>query len=201
MNLHLAQLIPNTDAEGPGRRFAVWVQGCTIRCKSCCNPEMFARTGGFDRSVAELTEQILSTPDIEGITILGGEPMEQPEAVAELARNIHQQNKSVVIFSGYTLEEIKSAGLDYALAHCDTLVDGRYDATQPESQNPHGPRRWLGSFNQRIHYFSTRYQDADFRGANTVELRMVNGKLQISGWPGGTSAFPPFRRSKDPTKD
>ena len=44
-SLPVAQFVPRTEAEGPGRRFALWVQGCPLRCKGCCNPEMLAFKG------------------------------------------------------------------------------------------------------------------------------------------------------------
>ena len=44
--LSVAQIVPCTEAEGPGRRFALWFQGCPLRCPGCCNPEMLPFTGG-----------------------------------------------------------------------------------------------------------------------------------------------------------
>src|SRR4051812_10819834 len=52
--LRLAQVIACTEAEGPGRRFAVWVQGCPLRCPGCCNPEMLPFEGGHEVGVDEL---------------------------------------------------------------------------------------------------------------------------------------------------
>ena len=73
MQLRIAQVVPDTEAEGPGRRFALWVQGCTIRCPGCCNPEMFAADKGRAIDSAELAQQALTTPGLEGVSILGGE--------------------------------------------------------------------------------------------------------------------------------
>ena len=103
--LRVAQLVPDTLAEGPGRRFAVWVQGCTIRCAECCNPQMFTKAGGEEIEAAELAARVIATPEIEGISFLGGEPMQQPEGVLEVATHVKEAGLSVMIFSGYTLVE------------------------------------------------------------------------------------------------
>lgn len=186
----MAQVVPDTEAEGPGRRFALWVQGCSIRCPGCCNPEMFvADKGGRLVEPRELVEQILATPDIEGLSVLGGEPFEQPGPLAEVCRAVKAAGKSVMLYSGYTLEELKgkqSADVDALLATADLLLDGRYDATKPERT-----RRWVGSTNQVLHFFSDRYRadDPRFTTPNTVELRFVNGQLTINGWPGAADAL------------
>src|SRR5207248_7243033 len=88
MNLQLAHKISDTEAEGPGRRFALWVQGCTLRCEGCCNPELFSSRGGAATDVAQLAEEIARTPGIEGISVLGGEPFEQPAPLVELCRAV-----------------------------------------------------------------------------------------------------------------
>jgi anaerobic ribonucleoside-triphosphate reductase activating protein len=189
--LRIAQLIPDTEAEGPGRRFALWVQGCSLRCPGCCNPEMFAPDRGGALVEAEaLASQILSTPGIEGISVLGGEPFEQPGPLAQLCRAVRGGGKTVMIYSGYTLQELRekrSAEVDALLATADLLVDGRYEQARPESSG----RRWIGSANQVLHFLSDRYSPAEprFSTSNTVELRFVNGQLTINGWPQAADAF------------
>lgn len=186
MKLRVAQRIPDTEAEGPGVRFAVWVQGCTIRCPGCCNPEMFVHgKGGVELETSELASQILSTPGIEGLSMLGGEPFEQAAAVAELCGLVRAGGKTVMVYSGYTLAELQEraksdAGVSALLGVTDLLLDGRYDATKPETT-----RRWIGSTNQQLHFFTEAYRPDDprFWTANTVELRLVNGQLTINGWP------------------
>lgn len=180
MQLRIAHLTPDTDAEGPGRRFAVWVQGCPIRCPGCCNPEMFATAGGRLISVDELADTIQG---VEGLTLLGGEPFEQAGAAAALARRLRDRGLSVVIFSGWTREELVARGdpaVDALLAAADVLVDGRYDGARPEAR-----RRWIGSANQRVHFLTDRYGPADFDGGNSVEIRWTPGAgVAVNGWPG-----------------
>ena len=187
MKLRVAQQVKDTEAEGPGVRYAVWVQGCTIRCAGCCNPEMFVHgRGGREVDVDELARDILSTPGIEGLSMLGGEPFEQAEAVAALGRLVKAGGKTVMVYSGYTLAELEGQvrsgvpGVQALLDVADLLLDGRYDATRPEKV-----RRWVGSTNQVLHFFSDAYRPDDprFWSANTVELRLEGGQLTINGWP------------------
>lgn len=196
--LRIAQVIPDTEAEGPGKRFALWVQGCSIRCPGCCNPEMFvADRGGRVVSPADLAAEILAVPGIEGISVLGGEPFEQPGPLAEVCRIVRAAGRSIMIYTGYTLDELKeknSPDVEALLATADLLVDGRYDQTKPEKSG----RRWIGSSNQVLHFFSDRYakDDPRFATSNTVEFRFVNGQLTINGWPQAADAF----RRRDPNK-
>src|SRR5436190_7142258 len=155
--LRVAQTVPCTEAEGPGRRFALWFQGCPLRCPGCCNPEMLPFEGGQPISVADLLGQIRTAAaahQLEGITLLGGEPLAHAAGAAALARGAHALGLTVMVFSGYRLEEARSStdpAVQTLLADTDILVDGPYLREQPE-----GRRRWLGSANQRVHFLSDR---------------------------------------------
>ena len=181
--LRVATIVAETEAEGPGRRFAVWVQGCSIRCPGCCNPEMFDARRGDALAIDDLVTRIPA--GVEGITLLGGEPFEQAAGGAALARAAKARGLTVMVFSGYTLAELRArADAAELLGATDLLVDGRYDRTQPEPPPPVG-RRWLGSTNQTMHYLTDAYSPADprMRAANTIEIRWTPSGLTINGWP------------------
>lgn len=184
MQLRVAQIVPDTEAEGPGRRCAIWVQGCSLRCPGCCNPEMFSsEKSGSLVEVEVLAREILGRSELSGVTLLGGEPFEQAPALVELCQELAAADLSVMIFSGYTLAELKamaSPQVATLLSLADILVDGRFEQGQPESV-----RRWVGSSNQVIHFLTPRYSatDARFLLPNTVELRLERGQLTINGWP------------------
>ena len=184
--IRVALRVPSTEAEGPGRRYAVWVQGCTLACPGCCNPEMFAPRGGESHDVAALAAEICATPTIEGLSILGGEPLQQAAAVAELASAVRARGLSVMLYTGYTVEEVTTPEGRAALAACDLVVDGRYREGLPETG-----RRWIGSANQRVHFVTDRYRPADFAGPNTVEIRLRGGALSVNGWPAGAEKLRP----------
>jgi anaerobic ribonucleoside-triphosphate reductase activating protein len=186
--LRVATIVDDTEAEGPGRRLALWVQGCTIRCPGCCNPEMFAARGGTEMTVDAVLARL---GDVEGVSILGGEPFEQAAEVAAFARGVRAIGKTVMVYSGYTMAELQAMPVAAELlATTDLLVDGRYDREHPEPPPPLG-RRWLGSTNQVMHFLTPAYSadDPRMRGANTVEIHWRDGKLVVNGWPVGADSL------------
>ena len=186
LTVRVAQVVPCTEAEGPGRRFALWFQGCPLRCPGCCNPEMLPFEGGdllpLDVVEGQLRESA-SQHQLEGITLLGGEPLAHAAAATALARTAHALGLNVMVFSGYVLEEARQMSdpaVAELLAEIDILVDGPYVRELPESR-----RRWIGSSNQRIHFLSDRCDPADPRWLlpNTLEIRLVGGELTVNGFP------------------
>jgi len=182
--LRVATIVDDTEAEGPGHRFALWVQGCAIRCPGCCNPEMFDHRAGTEMSLDALDAR-LARNGIEGVTFLGGEPFEQAAGLGELARRAKARGLTVMVFSGHTLDALR-ARPDAAplLDQIDLLVDGPYDRARPEPPPPVG-RRWIGSQNQVMHHLSDAYvaDDPRLREANTIEIRVSKAGLLINGWP------------------
>ena len=179
-----------TRAEGPGARYALWLQGCSLRCAGCCNPQLFDPEAGAAVSGAQLFAEILGVrAEIEGLTLLGGEPFEQAAGLAPLARAVRGLGLSVIAFSGFRLEELsrmRDPAVAALLASLDVLVDGRYEAGRPERQ-----RLWVGSTNQRFHYLSDRYSAVIERPGpgeplRSLEVRLSpDGRLSANGWPEG----------------
>ena len=186
--IRIAAVVDVTEAEGPGARFAVWVQGCALRCPGCCNPHMFDPAGGEAVEMVDLLARLDAVRDrVEGVTLLGGEPFEQPGVLAPFARLARDRGLSVMAFTGHLLEDLRidrPAGARELLAHVDLLVDGPYRADLPERH-----RRWSGSANQRFHHLTGRYPPgveaiAPGELERTIELRIgPDGRMERSGWP------------------
>jgi anaerobic ribonucleoside-triphosphate reductase activating protein len=185
--------VADTEAEGPGRRYAIWVRGCPMRCPGCCNPELLAFGGPqiMGSTVAALLERVLAAharSPLEGISLLGGEPFAQALGLAVLAEQLRHAGLGVMTYSGFRLAELEAKiaadepGIARLLAATDLLVDGRYERERPDHV-----RRWIGSTNQQLHFLSGRYRadDPAFRGGETIELRLHDGELTINGWPWG----------------
>mgnify|MGYP003607003351 CR=1 FL=1 len=163
--INVAKIIEVTEAEGPGLRSAIWVQGCLKRCKGCCNgqflkiqPAELVQT----TQVMEIINIAKEKYQIEGITLLGGEPFLQAEGLSKIAKYAQQLDLSVMVFSGYLLEELTEnnfRGASQLLEATDVLVDGEYEIDNTETM-----RNWVGSTNQRFHYFTDYY-------SNEIETR------------------------------
>lgn len=206
MLIRVAHRVSGTLAEGPGTRTALFVQGCSIRCAGCCNPLLFGRDGGEVLEVGALLSEVDAVRGaIEGVTLLGGEPFEQAAALASFAQGVRAMGLGVMTFTGFTLEELRTSGDPGAaslLLATDLLVDGRYDASRPETR-----RRWCGSTNQRFHHLSERYPRGLERvegGAveRTIEVRIgADASLALNGWPElSPSAFANARPSAAPPR-
>jgi anaerobic ribonucleoside-triphosphate reductase activating protein len=172
IRVHAVEL--RSRANGPGARFVVWFQGCTLGCAGCFNPATHAATGkGI--AVADLVAQIPA--DVEGISLSGGEPLQQPEAAAELLAAARARGLSTLAFSGYTLEEIRALPHGPSvLAHLDVLVDGRYVAAKRLAS---GLR---GSANQQIHLLTERYRRSDVEATPVAEIRIgPTGEVVLTG--------------------
>jgi anaerobic ribonucleoside-triphosphate reductase activating protein len=184
--LSLAQVVPFTEAEGPGRRFAVWFQGCPLRCPGCCNPEFLSFKGGTPTRLSAVLDELdraKRDQAVEGVTLLGGEPFAHAEGAAALAEAAAERGLTTMIFSGHLLEELRSRpdpAVQRLLARTDILVDGPYDREQPDTR-----RRWIGSTNQRIHFLSDRYRADDpcWRTPNTLEIRVDKTGVTVNGFP------------------
>ena len=156
--IRLYSVVPSTASLGPGRRFAVWVQGCPFRCSGCLAPDSQPSNLGYDVVIAELADRIVSSSEIEGLTISGGEPFSQPEALAELLERVcAKRDLGVIIYSGYTLESLRRRGarnpaVHRVLARTDILIDGPYIESLDDG------RALRGSSNQRVHQLTDRYR-------------------------------------------
>jgi anaerobic ribonucleoside-triphosphate reductase activating protein len=176
--------------EGPGIRYVIWVQGCSLKCKGCFNPHFWSQHGGSIKDVDSLLQDVIAArikfPEIEGVTFLGGEPFEQAESLAELSKKLHKQNFSIMVFSGYTLAELKDRrSSEYEtrlnfLSSIDLLVDGRYQQDNVDIDRP-----WVGSKNQEFHFLTERYSEETlFESVNDgLEITVLkSGEVQINGW-------------------
>jgi len=181
MKIQIYRLLERTKMAGPGQRFCIWVQGCSRHCEGCMAKETWPHDGGNIMDTEKLFQQITVTPDIEGITFLGGEPFEQPEAVAALAEQTQSVGFSVVTFTGFTYKELFSLNdphIQSLLNATDLLIDGSFIQDQFDLSRP-----WVGSSNQQFHFLSARYSESDLEDIhNQIEVRVApNGETLING--------------------
>jgi anaerobic ribonucleoside-triphosphate reductase activating protein len=177
---------PRSRANGPGARFVVWFQGCTLGCPGCFNPTTHDPGGGRAMPLDELIDELgRARPGteggteggIEGLSLSGGEPLQQPEAARALLDAARALGLSTLAFSGYTLDEIRGLpGGPDVLARLDVLIDGRYVASDRLAT---GLR---GSANQRIQLLTGRYTLADVEATPVAEIRIApTGDIVLTG--------------------
>lgn len=179
--LHIAAVAPRTKSEGPGKRFAIWVQGCSIHCPGCCNPEMLPFSGGKQIPVQKILEDILNSP-CEGVSLLGGEPFDQAENCGKLAYCLQRLGKGVMVFTGYTLTQLQQHPKNQLLLdNTDLLKTGPYIEKQKSTRRP-----WIGSDNQKLHFLTPRYlhhPDLKKNYRQSITIDLTDNIATISGWP------------------
>lgn len=148
--LRVNGIVEESIVDGPGLRFVIFTQGCPHGCPGCHNPETHSASGGYDVSTEALFARFRENPLLSGITFSGGEPFEQATALTPLARDVHASGKTVVAYTGYTLEQLldmakKDSALSDLLAEVDTLIDGPYVQSLRDLE-----LLYRGSTNQRI---------------------------------------------------
>ena len=133
MKIRLAtpEIQKDSIVDGEGIRSVIWTQGCIHNCPGCHNPFTHSFDEGYLLDVEEVKEKIKELESQDGVTFSGGDPMEQPEACAELASYIKELGLNVWCYTGYTFEELlekmkTNKAIKEFLKYVDVLVDGRF---------------------------------------------------------------------------
>lgn len=163
-------------ANGPGTRFVVWTQGCSLGCEGCFNPETHA-PGGTPRSPADVAAEALAEPGVEGVTISGGEPLEQPEPLREFCALIRPSGLGIIVLSGFSRAEIEANPRRLAAVQdVDMVVAGRYN---PRLHLGAGLR---GSFNKEYWAITPRYREEDLAAVPEGEVVIsADGTVTVTG--------------------
>lgn len=145
MHLNLSRVHFPVTTLGPGLRVGIWFQGCSIRCAGCVSADTwgFGRGATTVQDVVDLVSPWLTSAD--GVTISGGEPFDQAEALAEMLRLLPlSDSQDVLVFSGYPIENI-AASSAMTTGRIDALISDPFDANFAQTL------RLRGSDNQRLH--------------------------------------------------
>lgn len=177
MKMRIYKILKKTKVEGPGIRYCIWFQGCSRHCKGCWAKATWSHSGGQEINTEALLKDILNTKGIDGVTFLGGEPFEQPEALEYLSKKIKKAGLSVLCFTGNKIENLKTKYPEI-IKNIDLLIDGEYIESQKDLSRP-----WVGSANQGYHFLTDRYDEkilTEYK--NQVEINIQkNGLVFING--------------------
>jgi len=177
--LRIHEFLPYSRVNGPGVRAVLWLQGCSLGCPECFNPQTHPFEQGQLRLVDDLFQSLMTLKGgIEGLTVSGGEPLQQAPPLLALLQRLRQETfLSVLLFTGFTWAEIQRMPQAAALLACiDVLIAGRYDAAQ------HLARDLRGSANKTTHFLSDRYTQADLHAIPSTEVIITaQGEVIVSG--------------------
>ncbi|MBK8807167.1 MAG: anaerobic ribonucleoside-triphosphate reductase activating protein [Bacteroidales bacterium] len=158
--LNLSSILQDSHTNGPGNRDVIWVQGCSIRCHGCFNQHLWNFDEKFLIPVDKLIEKFKTRIDyIEGVSILGGEPIHQSYALSYFLKEIKNIKLTTVVYTGFTHEHLikqKNEWIDYVLKYTDILIDGAFNEEKKDIN-----LIWRGSTNQRILFLSDEYSEKD----------------------------------------
>jgi anaerobic ribonucleoside-triphosphate reductase activating protein len=174
--IQVAKIVHDSAIYGPGRRTVIWVQGCSLGCKGCWNNDIWPFKGGSFERVEDIIGSVGN--DVEGITLLGGEPLQQPRAVLRLIELAKSSGLTVMLYTGFEPHELKGDAAT-ALLLSDIAIVGRY---VHEKRNT--SLRWRGSSNQRILIMSEKYHDLELEERNEFEIHLdEDGSINVFGYP------------------
>ena len=175
---------------GPGTRVGIWFQGCTLHCGGCVTPESWSfdpeRSMPLDRAVEKIRLFSRMRPYPDGLTISGGEPFDQPEALLELLRKTRVLGmRDDLIYSGYSAEFLLERYPELA-GLASALVDGRFELGSTTDSI------WKGSENQRLTLF-----DDDLSPRYEAWTQGQKRKLQLVGGGGRRKLLIGIPRQED----
>jgi anaerobic ribonucleoside-triphosphate reductase activating protein len=176
---------------GPGRRAGIWFQGCSIRCPGCVSVDTWRVDQRNSVEVDDVLSWLLALPPeaVDGVTISGGEPTEQPAALAELLRGIDTWRAArsgmlpvldVLVFTGREPGWLETVDAE-VLHGTDAVVAGPFEAGQA------GTAPLRGSDNQRLVALTAlgreRYAEARLPPRNAMQVAVVDGGIWMIGIP------------------
>ncbi len=156
--MYIARIIYPIKVLGPGIRIGIWFAGCSHGCKGCSNPELWNADAKYEldcSQVMSLIDSIAETNQVDGITLTGGDPLEQPEALRELLPKLVLITDDILLYTGYKYAQIRDKYEDI-LRFVAVVVDGPY------IEHLNYGEALRGSSNQRIIVLKKQYAD-DYR--------------------------------------
>lgn len=150
---------------GYGTRLGIWLQGCSIHCKACVSQDTWAFDDSFKININHLMQSIqtlIQYQSFDGITISGGEPFDQPEALLNLIIQLKTLSNvpfDILVYSGYSFRHLQKHYQEI-LNQIDALISEPFNHKQPATLI------YRGSANQRLNLLSElgrqRYESTQF---------------------------------------
>ncbi len=183
--MRIGRILSPVHSLGPGERLCIWTQGCSKKCMGCISPELQEPSEmDIDEEILwKLMQQIADKNNCSGLTVSGGDPMEQPDSLLMLLEKARSRFEDILVYTGFSIEDILKgcaggAGIK-CLDYIDVLIDGRY---VKELNTLDCVLR--GSSNQKITYLNEKMKpiyEEYMKQGRIVETFAHNQEMIITG--------------------
>ena len=176
MNIYAYKI---SSVNGPGNRFVLWTQGCSKGCSECFNPETWSYNIFKEYSPKQISE-LIKDFEVDGVTISGGDPLEQEDELLELLFLLKEIKlpKGIILFTGFSRNEIRENPIrEKCLRYIDVLIDGRYE------KNLKVDFSLRGSSNQEFYFFSNKIKEEELKFDHEIEISSFDDNIIITGFP------------------
>lgn len=167
--LRVHSILLSSRANGPGVRAVVWVQGCSIGCPGCFNPETHASPGGREVAAEQLYQEVACVVEgLEGITVSGGEPLDQVDGLIAFLTLVRERTSlSIILFTGFPYHKVQALPQAAELfGLVDILLAGPFVESRRIATG------LLGSSNKTAHFLTGRYGPADLAAVPKIEVQI-----------------------------
>lgn len=158
--MYIDRILAPITTLGPGKRLVIWTKGCSKHCRNCANPELWSTKGARNypaNEIAQIVKNIVISEQITGITISGGDPLEQKEELLQLIQELSTFMDDILVYTGFTFDSVEalwnSKEIEILKNNISVLIDGPYIEEQNVELSV-----LRGSLNQKIYYFKPEYE-------------------------------------------
>ncbi len=177
IGIYKIKIVENEHLYGPGKRLLIFLKGCTIHCKGCVNKHLWSFEDANFMSSNDVLN-IAIKENVEGITLHGGEPLDQACELVELIKLIKDNNMSVILFTGYKKKELNKSKIK-VWNMADIVISGRFEIDKINVN-----LQFRGSNNQRIYTHRGKYKNYKVNDGKTSTILTLDneGNLDINGF-------------------
>ena len=177
IRVHKLMIVENEHLYGPGKRLLLYLKGCSIHCEGCINKHLWPFDGGTMISSKNIID-VCKKEKLEGITIHGGEPLDQAEGLYDVVKKIKDEKYTIILFTGYIKKELNKTQIRiWNLS--DIVVAGRF---QLNKRNVN--LQFRGSTNQRVYTHNGQYENYKIHDGYTTAILTIdeNGDMDVNGF-------------------
>lgn len=177
ISIQKMMLVNNEHLYGPGGRLLIYLKGCSLHCEGCVNHHLWSFEGGTLLSSKEIAKVLLDN-NLDGITLHGGEPLDQADELLKIVKSVKDSGKTVILFTGYTKKELTGNRLKiWNLS--DIVVAGRFILKKRNIN-----LQFRGSTNQRVYTHKGKLKNYKLKDGYTTAIFTINenGDVDINGF-------------------